>query len=230
MKALYLKVVIDIKSKITNGKIKKGEKIPSERELAQQHNVSRNVVREAITVLQNEGYVEVFPGKGSYITEPKLDIVSTTIDRVMGNYNTTLEDIIDVREGLEVYIIKNVIKRANENDIKNLYEIYENMEGNRRDIERFVEYDEKFHLMMAKCTKNPMYEILIHSFIEMTQRVLFDFTRLHPESVAEAQEHHLGLIKLIEKRDKESAVKLIKEHMQVIRDEIRILKERNLIK
>src|SRR5690625_1766293 len=98
MKALYLDLVNGIKEKINSGKIKKGDKLPSERELSLKHEVSRNVVREAITVLQNEGYVEVFPGKGSYITEPKLDIVSTTIDRVMGNYNTSLEDIIDVRE------------------------------------------------------------------------------------------------------------------------------------
>src|SRR5690625_3267585 len=230
MNALYLHVVDDIKSKINDEVFGNGDKLPSERELSKQYDVSRNVIREAITVLQSEGLVVVHPGRGSYVTEPTLNIVTETIDRVMGNYKTSLEDIIDGREGIEVYVIKHVIQRATEDDVKTLYEIYDEMENHRHNVEQFVKFDEKLHIYLAKYTKNPLYEILLHSFLEMTQRILFDFTRLHPESVVEAQEHHLKIIKLIEQRDESAALELIKAHMKVLRDEIKILKDRKIIK
>ncbi len=229
MNALYIDVVNDIKNKMNKGKLKKGDKLPSERELALKYDISRNVVREAITVLRNEGLVDVFPGRGTYVTKPKLNIVSETIERVMKNYNISLEDIVNVREGLEVYILKNMINRVTLEDIETLYGIYGDMEKHRGNVELFVKFDEKFHIHLAKYTKNPLYEILLHSFIEMTQSVLFDFTRLHPESIVEAQEHHLKLIELIENRDEQGALDLIKAHMEVLRNEIKILREKNII-
>lgn len=229
MNALYLEIVDDVKNKIGNENYQKGDKLPSERELACYYKVSRIVVREAISVLRNEGLVVVYPGKGAYVTKPDPIIVSKSIKRVMENYSTTLEDVLEIRKELEVSIIKNVIYRANSKDIQKLYDIYSNMEKYKENVEQFVKLDEQFHLHLAKYTKNPLYEMLLNSFIEMTQHILFEFTRIIPESVVQAQKHHLNLIRCIEKGDKDAALDLIKSHMQILRDEIEILKERRII-
>ncbi|MFD1606972.1 FadR/GntR family transcriptional regulator [Oceanobacillus luteolus] len=229
MNPLYIEVVASIKDKINEGVLEEGEKLPSERELSIEYNVSRNVIREAISVLRDEGLVTVYAGKGSYITKPDPTMITETIKRVMSNYNTTLENILEVREGLELSIIKNVIKRASPDDIRKLNEIYESMDENKMNITRFVKLDERFHLSLAESSKNPLYVVLLQTFIEMTQHVFFEFTKLIPESVEQAQEHHLKLVLAIEERNEALALDIMNAHMQVLRDEIEILKGRGVI-
>src|SRR5699024_2377333 len=229
MDALYLKIVDELKDKINNQEYQQGDKLPSERALATSYKVSRIVIREAIRILRSEGLVEVFPGKEAYITKPNSIFASESIETVMKNYNTTLEDILEFREGLELSIIKNVIKRASTEDIQTLYLIYYDMEKCRKNITRFVELDEQFHLYLAKYTKNSLYEMFLQSFIEMTQHVLFEFTSLIPDSIEQAQNHHLALIRFIEKRNQKGALDIMKTHMQLLRDEIKILKDRKII-
>ncbi|MEC5423272.1 FadR/GntR family transcriptional regulator [Virgibacillus sp. C22-A2] len=229
MSSLHADIVIDLKSKISSNILPEGQKLPSERELALQYEVSRNVIREAISVLRVEGLIMVQAGKGAYVTKPNPMMIAETIERIMKNYNTTLEDLLEVREGLEISIIKNVIKRATSEDSQILYKIYRDMEKNRTNVTQFAKLDLQFHTSLAESTKNPLYPVLLSSFMEMTQHVLFEFTRLIPESMVQAQEHHLALIKAIEEGDEDLAISTIISHMQVLREEIKVLKERNII-
>lgn len=229
MEALHLKIVTDIKNKIYNKNYREGEKIPSERELSYSYKVSRIVVREAISILRNEGLLEVYPGKGAYITKPNSIFVAESIETVMKNFNTTLEDVLEVREGLELSIIKSIINHANSDDIEKLYMLYSDMEKYKKNVSYFTKLDEQFHLSLAKYTKNSLYEMFLHSFIEMTQHILFEFTSLVPESINQAQIHHLELIKSIEKKEEEEAIIIMKSHMQVLREEIKLLKKRQII-
>lgn len=69
---LYLQLRDMIKGLINSGEIKKGDKIPSENELCQKYNVSRITVRNALSQLEEEGYIIKKQGKGSFATKPKL--------------------------------------------------------------------------------------------------------------------------------------------------------------
>lgn len=68
---LYTKIADAIMEYIKENDLKTGDRIPSERELAQEFNTSRNSVREALRVLENNGIIEVKMGKGAYITEKR---------------------------------------------------------------------------------------------------------------------------------------------------------------
>lgn len=229
MKALYFEIVHKITEQINDNILKEGEKIPSERDLAQTFDVSRNVVREALSVLRAKGLIKVQPGKGAYVAKPDPTIITETMERIMKNYNTSIEDVLEVREDLEKTIINKAVNAATEDDISELYGHYKKMELNIGNIPKYVELDVEFHMLLAKCTKNPLYLILNNSFIEMTQNILFSFTSLIPEGVIQAQEHHLALIMAIENKDKKKAFSVIKSHMQILRDEIDILKAKNLL-
>jgi GntR family transcriptional regulator, transcriptional repressor for pyruvate dehydrogenase complex len=229
MNLLYMDLVTEIKKQIRDGDLQTGQKLPSERDLAIQFNVSRNVVREATSVLQGEGLISVHAGKGAFVTEPNPNMITGTLERIMATYQTTVDDILEVREELEVAIIKKAVKASTSDDIKKLYEHYDLMEKNKLDVAKFVELDVQFHIILAKCTKNPLHYILLNSFIEMTQQVLFAFTKILPESVELAQKQHLDLIKAIENIDEAKAVETIHSHMQVLREEIKFLREKKLI-
>jgi DNA-binding FadR family transcriptional regulator len=229
MDLLYTEILADLREKIISNILKEGQKLPSERELTQQYGVSRNVVREAISALRFEGLINVYTGKGAYVTKPNPIIITETLERIMKFYKTTIEEILEVREELEKSIIKKAVKTATTGDVQNLTKIYQKMEENKLNLEKFTEFDIEFHKHLAESTKNPIFNLLLNSFIDMTQHVLFVFTRMFPDSVETAQKQHLDLIKAIKTGDEQLAENLIISHMQVLRDEIRVLRENKLI-
>ena len=68
-KSKYYIVMENLRQRMTSGKIKTGDKLPSENELVKEFEVSRHTVRKALSILENEGYVEALHGKGTYCTE-----------------------------------------------------------------------------------------------------------------------------------------------------------------
>ena len=70
---LYYQLTEILKEKIQQGKIKIGHPLPSETELIEKYQVSRGTVRQALQLLTQEKLIERFPGKGSFVAEPKLE-------------------------------------------------------------------------------------------------------------------------------------------------------------
>lgn len=226
---LHSEIVNYVEENIINRTWKEGDKLPSERKLAAQFRVSRNVVREGIKILGEKGLVIVYPGRGAFITEPDPLLVSSTMERILQNYDTTIEDILEVREELELSVIGKVVNVASSEHINKLYMLHNLMEKNKLNVNLFVKYDIQFHDALAQSTENVLFSILLNSFIDMTNQVLFTLTMETPETIAIAQEQHLQIIKAIEQQDVYKAKEIIRAHMQVIRDDIKKLKENNFL-
>lgn len=225
---LYSDIVRELEKKIMTHEFQENHKLPSERELAAHYRVSRNVVREALTELRVKGLVEIKPGKGIYVTKPNENIVTESLQRVLHASGVTLENILDVREKLEMLIIEKAVEHAQPKCIEELRIIFDEMERSKHNVQRYIEYDAEFHLKLAQSTQNKALYVLIHSFFDLTERKLFNVTTYTPTSVHEAQDHHALLLRAVETKDKELAVRTIKKHMGVLREEIKMLKEQGL--
>ncbi|MBD8005971.1 FadR/GntR family transcriptional regulator [Bacillus norwichensis] len=227
---LYSDIVGEIEKKIMTDELKEDSKLPSERELAVHYDVSRNVVREALTELRVKGLVTIKPGKGVYVTKPNEDIVTESLHRVLHSNDVTLENILDVREKLEILIIEQAVEKASPSCLSELKKIYEQMEKNKYLVHKYIESDAEFHLNIAKATQNKALYVLIHSFFDLTERELFRITTYTPTSVHDAQRHHSLLVDAIETRNKALAISVIKEHMGLLREEIKMLREQGVLK
>lgn len=223
-KLLYVDIVSAIESEIANGKLTEGSKLSSERELALQFNVSRNVVREAIKVLREKGFVDIQVGRGVFVKKPEPKLVSESLERVLDTSITGMEEILEVREVLELAIIKRVVHQATDEDISELKKIFEEMESKKFHVNEFVELDAKFHLQLATATKNNVFNILSTSFSELSNKSI-KLTIYNPMSVNIAQKQHWQLIKAIEKRDEALGEKVMRAHMDDVRKDIKILKK-----
>lgn len=226
---LHTEIVNFVEEEIMNNKLKEGDKLPSERMLASQFQVSRNVVREGINILREKGLVTVHPGRGAFVTKPDPLMITATIGRIMQNYDTTIENVLEVREELELSIVGKAIKAANSNHIKELYMLYELMEKHKNDVNQFVKYDIQFHDTLAKSTGNTLFSILLNAFIEITNEILFTLTKMTPETMEIAQKQHLQLIEAMKQKDVHKGEEYMKAHMQVIRGDIALLKKLALI-
>ncbi|HEX6923752.1 MAG TPA: FadR/GntR family transcriptional regulator [Bacillales bacterium] len=222
---LYEEIVQKIEEQIYNGSLEEGDKLPSERELAEEYGVSRNVIREAIGTLREKGFIVVKQGKGAYVTKQNNGVVTETLSRVLRGEDSTGEDILEVRESLEIAIIRKAVYKAVPENIENLKAIYQNMEEKRHYVNQFIEEDARFHRTLAEATQNQIFPLLIDSFYELTEGSIFSLTRLTPYSVDDAQKHHWNLIKAIEGGDEESAVFTIQGHIELLRSEVALLKK-----
>jgi len=211
-------VIEQIKNEIITEELKTGEKLPSERKLAELLGVSRTSIREAIQALSYSGYLDVKQGKGAYVTEnaKKYDEVSKLLSNI-SDYSLT--SLMEVREMLEGEFVRLATLRANEEEIQQIVDAYKSMEE-IDDIRGFVREDLKFHLAIAKATHNPLMNTLMKVFGEMLHKETNEIveqsikTRNHTLRVTEK------LVEAIKNRDEAAARKLMVDHIKIINNAI----------
>jgi GntR family transcriptional repressor for pyruvate dehydrogenase complex len=99
---LYEQIVGQIEQLIEAGDLKVGDRLPSERELAEQFAVSRTAVREAVKALRQKGLVEIRPGRGTFITNGTSNSVRSSLDMLIKMGVTKGSgNLVEVREILE---------------------------------------------------------------------------------------------------------------------------------
>jgi GntR family transcriptional regulator, transcriptional repressor for pyruvate dehydrogenase complex len=100
--ALYAQIVARIRQWVKEGNLKEGDLLPSERELADVFDVSRVPVREALKTLEFLGVVQHIRGKGVIVKRITLNHVLNNIEFLMFDPLSTLHDLFEVRESIEV--------------------------------------------------------------------------------------------------------------------------------
>jgi GntR family transcriptional regulator, transcriptional repressor for pyruvate dehydrogenase complex len=142
---LYLEIAGQIRSLIENREFPLGSRLPAERELAKQFGVSRPSVREALIALEVEGYVDVRPGSGVFVTVPKGPAPDYSQDE------GPLE-IIRTRSLIEGEIAAEAAGRIRQRDIIALKRILAKIENGDQNTR--IAADRSFHLYIARKLRN----------------------------------------------------------------------------
>ena len=186
-----------LKEDIINLKFKENS-IITEKELAERYKVSKTPVREALKKLNLEGFIEVLPRKGYFVTSISVE---------------DLKNIFQIRMILEVGASEIAIENVSLNDIKKLKEIA-NTKVKTINAKSYIEYSEinyQFHLLIAKLTNNNMLANMIEGVLNQLRRVLYrDLCNLDFENM---KNEHLNIVYAIEKRDTDLARKIMKKHL-----------------
>lgn len=125
-KTSLVEIVVDrIKEYILNNNLKPNDKFFTEKELVELLQVSRTVVREALISLQAVGILNVKPGGGVYIAEPKLDSINTILKHYYDTYGVKLKEIMEIREIIELGALRLIIEKQVDVDIDQLVKINE---------------------------------------------------------------------------------------------------------
>jgi len=208
-------IVQQIKDQIKKGILKPGEKLPSERKLADLLGLSRASVREAIQALAFSGYLEVIQGKGTYVLE-----MSTKYDEIVNFFsefsNYSLDYLMEARIMLEGEFARLAALNASQEEIDLIEKIFTEIESSK-DLNSFVVKDLEFHLTIAKATHNPFMNGLMKIIGEMlykeTQRIIgmSGYTRVNTIETTG------NLVQAIKKRNAEQAKELMSEHIRNIR-------------
>lgn len=115
--ALYAQIVARIQQWVREGDLKEGDPLPSERELADVFDVSRVPVREALKTLEFLGVVQHVRGKGVIVKRVTINHILSHIEFLLVDPLSTLQDLFEVREAIEVQAAGLAAKRRTKEDI-----------------------------------------------------------------------------------------------------------------
>lgn len=215
MSSNYLYVDITEKLEDRIHELQVGEKLPSERNMAEEFGISRNVLREALRVLNEKGLIEIRPGKGAYVADKQNERLAKQLESILFDNSNSLTDIVEVRESVELAVFEKAVEKADAEDIDALEAIYEEMERNKQVIRKYNEADIRFHIQLARSTHNSVYPVLISALYNLTDKKLFRITELYPTRVNSGQKEHRAIIDAIRNRNVQAAKEVGRKHFNI---------------
>ncbi len=191
-------VFLTLRESIVKGEITSGERL-MEIHLANMLGVSRTPVREAIKMLEIEGFVVVEPGKGA---------------QVAGITEKDMRDMLDVRKALEVLSVELACRRISKDEIIRLSDALNNfiraVEDN--DAEEIADADVAFHDIIYKATKNKRLLNIISDQMQPMYRYRLEYIK-NRDYHKSLMKEHTAIFEAIKNRDVATAVKCTTEHI-----------------
>ena len=215
---LYESVIEQIMNLIKNNKLKPGDKLPPERELAEKLSISRNSLREAFRVLESRGLIKSKPGGGRYIREIRKNGHSSTENIILSLEKSSILELLEAREMFEVKIAKIAAQKATPEDIelieKALNKINEE-EGLKDD--KKMESDTEFHLAIASASHNFVFVNIIKLHLDLLKETREKTWKI-PGRREEQQEEHQTIFQAIKEHDSKKAGEAILKHLKNVRE------------
>lgn len=140
---------------LLSGQLTPGQKIPSERQLAEALAVGRGALREAIKSLSLLGLLEQRIGDGTYLSGSSSDLLPQVIEWGLLLGDKRLDDLLEARYHLEVLLSELAAQRRTEEQLARLRELVAQMHAaGNDDLDGYVRADIAFHLQLAACSGN----------------------------------------------------------------------------
>jgi len=210
---LYEIIVKRIKSMIMEGKLKTGDKLPSERELAELFQVSRVPVREALKILEFMEILQHVPGDGLYIKRISINDLLAKIDFMVETDSDIITDLFEAREVLELKAVELAAKKRTDVDLQVMKEIIKEMEEDICSGRDGIDAAAKFHTAICKASKNKVIRRINDLLLSMTQISRGKSMGIDGRSSV-VLIFHKQIYEMIKKQDAEGAKEVMKQHLE----------------
>lgn len=209
-------IVDHIKQAISTSELTPGDKLPPENELADQFNVSKVSIREALLKLQGQGLIETRRGAfgGNYIARPMLSKIGESVWNSLRFGSLDMTQIVDFRSFLEPEMIKRAVATHTEEDLAamraNIEFCEEAAARGKHDKEAQVE----FHVLLAHACHNLLISAFMEAVFDVFKAISHDF--FNPPETANARdlEYSRQLYECLLTRNSEKGYKLMQEHSE----------------
>lgn len=214
---VYEEVAGQIQRLIIAGKLKPGDRLPPERELAETCGVSRASVREAIRLLETLGLAEPRHGEGTIIRDLNPRSLVYPLATLLTRKRTMLAEVLDVRKMIEPPLAARAAAEASADEIARLAEILASQEEKVRRGELPIEEDSRFHYTIATVARNSValkvVDVLMDLLQESRQRSLQVKGRLQ-----KSLEGHRRVLAAIRRRHPAAAEAAMRRHIEEVHE------------
>ncbi len=209
-------IKLKLRQSIIDGVYGFGERLPAERQMALTYGSSRGTVRKALEHLEEDGFIERRVGSGTFVTfsgQPAdADIAEIT----------SPTELVQVRQTVEPAMIELAVRNATMRDIGQLTAAVEQLEL-AIDPESFTHWDQRFHLLMAEATHNPLMVLIYRQINHVRGHTQWRTAKdrvLTAARMAAYNKQHRALLEAIRSRDSTAAQRLICDHLEVAHSDL----------
>lgn len=209
---LYEIIIKRVKDMILEGKLKVGDKLPSERELAEMFQVSRVPVREALKIMEFMEIIQYIPGDGVYLKHVDINDLLSKIDFMIETSSDIISDLFEARQAIELKAVELAAVRRTEADIQAMGQILQEMEA---DIARGgdgIQAATQFHTAISKASKNKVIARINDLLITLTEMSRENSLRKHGLAPV-ALLSHRQILQMIKEQNGPEAKRMMQEHL-----------------
>jgi GntR family transcriptional repressor for pyruvate dehydrogenase complex len=197
---------------ISNGDLKAGQRLPSERELCKSFGCGRSSLREALRCLSIVGILNARVGEGTSVAVDGGKFLGKILEWRLITEQHDIENLLEIRIALEgVSAAKAAVLRRKE-DISKLEDLLSKMEAAIDDTKRFALLDLEFHITLAKAADNSLLFDLVSMIRGQLVRALSTVLLL-PNAVILSHKEHSAIFTAVKRGDAEAARKAMHAHL-----------------
>jgi GntR family transcriptional repressor for pyruvate dehydrogenase complex len=207
-------IVLQVRKVLMSGRVNAGDRLPTERQLAEQFGTSRASVREALRGLEQEGMIYVKKGAsgGVFVANVDHQLVTRPMETLFRMKKVSIQQITEARLIFEPEAARLAATRATPEDLVEMEEVIGQMDQAVRSGKTYASYDLKFHQLIARAARNPIIEMLAGSMLEVASRII---TELRPsiDVLRHVTQCHSRVYKAVRERNSQLAHKMMLEHI-----------------
>ncbi len=198
-------------------KLKPGDKLPAERELAELLRVSRSSVRDAIRGLELKGLVEPRQGAGTIVRETSSELAADPFTNALKRRRELVSELLDFRKMLEPPLAARAATHATADQISEMEEILQRQEGKQAQGDAAVAEDAEFHYSIALASDNSVVLKVIDTLMDLlrdTRERSLQLEGRPQKSLA----GHRRILAAIKRHDAEAAKSAMRRHIEDVEE------------
>ncbi|WP_096200999.1 FadR/GntR family transcriptional regulator [Bacillus sp. FJAT-45350] len=215
-KKIYEIVAENLLEMIKSGEVKPGDRLSSVQQLAEDFNVGRSAIREALSALKAMGLVEMRQGEGTFVK--KVDInLTKAIPGVEFMQKEDVRELFEIRKIIETGAAALAAKNRTPEDLKKLNGILVEMKEAEGDGNIGEKADVDFHMAIVAATKNNMLEQLVETVSDAMQQSMREARKLllysEKKKMEQLYQEHLQVYEAVKFQDEQKAFDKMMEHI-----------------
>lgn len=201
-------IMEQIASIITSGQLKPGDQLPNERDLAEQFQVTRGRVREALRALSLVGLLTIKAGEGSFVNEQQAPLTPETITWMFYSEINNLDEVYAARKLIESEVYLTAASKATQAEQDHLVQILDALvqAKNQQNPAEFLDLLDQFDIYMGEICGNRIYAKLMQTVVHLRRETSLKLLKV-PGAIESSMEIRLALMHAIQSKDK----KLVKD-------------------
>jgi len=212
---IYQEIVRQVKQMVAEGRLKSGDQLPPERDLAEKFAVSRTSVREALRALESLGFIEIRPGEGTFVREVSVESLIEPLALALTAQREAIHELFEARQLLEPALAALAASRATPEEIQAMERILEEQAREIAAGRTGFAQDAAFHGAIGVAAHNRAITRIAHAIMDLLTQGREEALNT-PGRPARSHEDHRRVLAAVAARDERRARQAMLDHIQAV--------------
>jgi GntR family transcriptional repressor for pyruvate dehydrogenase complex len=212
---IYEEIVRQVKQLIAEGRLKSGDRLPPERELAEKFVVSRTSVREALRALESLGFIEIRAGEGTFVRQVSVDALVGPLALMMTSQREAIGELFEARRVLEPAIAALAASRATPDEVQEMERILESQAREVAAGRTGLAEDAAFHTAVGAAAHNHAITRIVHAIMDLLTQSREESLNT-PGRPTRSHQDHRRILQAIAKRNSSAARHAMLDHLVAV--------------